>query len=131
MTKITKSDAEWKKVLTDEQFFVTRKQGTEAAFSGTYDKFYDKGTYYCICCGAALFHSTTKFDSGSGWPSFYAPIENAPISESEDNSHFMCRTEVHCNDCGAHLGHVFPDGPRPSGLRYCINSISLNFQDEG
>jgi peptide-methionine (R)-S-oxide reductase len=127
MEKINKTDEEWMKELSPEEFKVTRKKGTEAPFTGAYNHNKEKGEYKCKCCGLPLFSSETKYDSGSGWPSFYKPLNEENIEEHADKSLGMVRTEVTCKRCGAHLGHVFPDGPEPTGLRYCINSVSLKF----
>ncbi len=126
--RINKSDAEWKAQLSPEAYKVARKHGTERAFTSPLDGEKRQGTYHCVCCGEALFASDAKFDSGTGWPSFYKPADGAPVEEKEDRAFFMKRTEVHCAKCEAHLGHVFPDGPKPTGLRYCINGVSLEFE---
>jgi peptide-methionine (R)-S-oxide reductase len=130
VTKIKKTEAEWRTELTPEQYHVLREKGTEAPFTGEYDHTFDAGRYICAACGAELFRSDTKYDSGCGWPAFYAPASGDAIDEETDVSHGMMRTEVMCSNCGGHLGHVFPDGPRPTGTRYCINSAALKLEEE-
>lgn len=127
---ITKTDDEWKQQLTPEQFAICRKKGTERAFTGEYNNCKEDGIYRCVCCGTALFSSDNKYDSGSGWPSFYAPLERDAIKSETDLSHGMRRVEVMCNACESHLGHVFEDGPKPTGLRFCINSASLKLDKD-
>lgn len=128
--KTRKSEAEWKEKLTPEQFRVAREKGTERAFTGKYHDHSERGAYVCVCCEQELFRSSEKFDSGTGWPSFAAAASRGAVTEEVDRSHGMIRTEVLCSGCDAHLGHVFPDGPGPAGMRYCVNSASLDFREE-
>lgn len=129
--KMGKTEEEWRKELSPEVYRVMRERGTETAFTGQYHKHKEEGTYHCAACGNPLFSSETKFESGTGWPSFYAPVSEQGVETATDRGHGRVRTEVHCAKCGGHLGHVFEDGPQPTGLRYCINSVSLEFEKEG
>lgn len=130
MGKLNKTDREWQRELSPEEFRITREKGTEPAFTGKYWNTKQDGVYVCRCCGTPLFSSETKYDSGSGWPSFFRPLNNSAIEEISDHSHGMIRTEIACHHCDAHLGHVFPDGPEPTGLRYCVNSASLDLKTQ-
>jgi peptide-methionine (R)-S-oxide reductase len=130
MEKVRRGDEEWRRALTPEQYHVMRQKGTERPFTGEYEKAKEKGTYVCAACGNPLFSSETKYESGSGWPSFYAPLSNESVATAADNAHLMKRTEVLCSRCDSHLGHVFDDGPQPTGQRYCMNSIALKLEKE-
>lgn len=130
MSTITRPDVEWRKMLSPDAYHVTREHGTEQAFTSPLNDEKRDGTFMCVCCGAALFPSDSKFESGTGWPSFYEPVIEEAIATTTDRKFFMTRTEVHCAECEAHLGHVFPDGPKPTGLRYCINGVALDFVPE-
>lgn len=129
-SKVVKSEAEWRAQLNPEEYRICREKGTERAFTGEYWDEHRAGTYVCRACGEALFSSDTKYDSGSGWPSFFQPVQKSVIDEHRDSTHGMIRTEITCSRCGSHLGHVFPDGPRPTGLRYCVNSASLRLEPD-
>lgn len=130
MGELDKTDAQWREQLSPEQFRVCRQKGTERPFTGEYWNEWAPGLYHCTCCGADLFEAGTKFDAGCGWPSFYAPVDDSAITEHSDTTHGMVRTEVTCKNCGSHLGHVFTDGPKPTGLRYCINSVSVKHEKD-